>query len=317
MIGVQGGAPSARHRARSLARRSLLLARSRFWVALHDPRRRNPVIVFTMGKVGSTSVAEQVDALLPRRGTRHVHTLTTGGLQAADSLYRTRRAQYRRQPQVTRFFPWHVWEAQHVRRLMARHPTRRWDVVSLVRDPVRRDISTFFQTLEIVHDYWPAQELERCSTTEVSRHLVELFLDTYVFGRPPPGLGEGPMRWFQCEMQPVFGVDVYSTEFPTDRGFNVYTSANARVLVLRLESLGHAAPVALRQFFGVDVHSLPRSNKAADKAYSDVYRDFTQRLVLPDDYLERVYSSQFATHFYSDAELLAFRQAFSRSPATG
>ena len=57
------------------------------------------------------------------------------------------------------------------------------------------------------------------------------------------------------------------------------------------------------------------SNTAEDKSYADLYKAFRRELRLPDAYLDRVYGSRSAHHFYSPAELVAFRRKWSAPPA--
>jgi hypothetical protein len=182
-----------------------------------------------------------------------------------------------------------------------------WNVVTLVRDPVRRDVSSFFQNLELMFDVWPADELRSRSAEDVAASLVELFLDTYVRSNSPREFDADPLTWFDTELKQVFGVDVFAKPFPVSRGYDRYSSANARVLLLRLEDLDRVARTAFAEFLGATVEKVVQSNDAADKVYSAVYSRFKSLLELPSEYLDRMYCSSYSKHFYSEQELAGFR----------
>jgi hypothetical protein len=80
------------------------------------------------------------------------------------------------------------------------------------------------------------------------------------------------------------------------------------VLLLRLESLNQCAPAAMREFMGLDAFELVESNTAEDKSYADLYKAFRRELALPESYLDRVYGTRFANHFYRADERDAFRR---------
>ena len=46
---------------------------------------------------------------------------------------------------------------------------------------------------------------------------------------------------------------------------------------------------------------------SANKAYARAYEEFTSRIRFDESFLETMYGSRFARHFYSDAERDAFR----------
>ena len=58
----------------------------------------------------------------------------------------------------------------------------------------------------------------------------------------------------------------------------------------------------------LDNFALVESNTADDKSYADLYAAFRRELTLPEPYLDRVYGSRFARHFYTPDELAAFRR---------
>jgi hypothetical protein len=109
----------------------------------------------------------------------------------------------------------------------------------------------------------------------------------------------------------VFGIDVYARPFDTGRGFDTYGEGRFSMLVLRLEDLNARFAEAVHQFLGVRKARLKTVNKAEDKWYGDLYRRFVSEVTLPDGYLDGVYGSKFARHFYTPQELAAHRWRWS------
>jgi hypothetical protein len=293
---------------RGVASTSFRLAKVHYKAGLPDPVKTNPVIVYTVGKVGSLSVAATLEKALENRVVAHVHYLTTENLRADEGRYRDRARAYRGTRRMRRFMPRYVWLGEHLSNAIASAPaTMVWDVVTLVRDPVRRNMSSFFQDLELVFDFWPAEELKYRSAEDVAARLVEMFVDSYVWGNLQSQNDDDPLTWFDHELKPVFGVDVFEAPFPVPTGYKIYEGANSRVLLLRLEDLDRVANSAFAAFLGTIVREVVHRNDAQDKVYADVYHRFRKLLRMPTEYLDRMYSSRYSRHFYTPAELAGFR----------
>lgn len=268
---------------------------------------KDPILVYTVGKVGSTSVSKSLKASGVDRTVYHIHWLAPEQLARVDAFYRARDRRYRGTVRAQRFRPEFVWLGEHLSRQIYRDPERCWQVITLVRDPVARDVSSFFQNLDSFFDYWIDDQLLVSEVEGVARGLVTLFLEAYVRGAVPIGMDGDPLGWFDRELKLVFGVDVYAAPFPKLRGFGIYDAPKAHVLVLRLEDLERSSEEAIREYMGLERFHLVRSNIGESKTYATVYRRFLELIRLPDEYLERIYASKYSTHFYSEDELARFR----------
>jgi hypothetical protein len=114
------------------------------------------------------------------------------------------------------------------------------------------------------------------------------------------------------ELNSLFEIDLFASPFPKTEGYRIYRGPKADVLVLRLEDLDRNAHQAFGEFLGVDDFVLAKANIAQDKWYSAAYRDFVTQVALPKDYIESMYTSQYAQHFYSEEEIQNFRQKWTR-----
>ena len=268
-----------RARARGLRERSRTL-HSRL-------TRTEPVIVFQMGKVGSSSLTAGLRALRPPHEVFQVHLLAELDLQES----RVRERYTDPAGTLTQFV-----KARALAERIARSD-RRWTVVSVVRDPVERNVSAFF---EVITEFVP-DALER--ETDVAE-LTDVFLHRFEHS--------APITWFPSQMEPVFGIDVHAVPFDVTRGWSTYESARARLLVLRQEDLSRVGAAAVGEFLGVGDFALVDANVGDDKRYADLYRRFKAEVVLPGEYLDRMYDSDYARCFYTPAEIVAARARWTR-----
>ena len=273
-------------------------------VADRARRGSSPVLVYTVGKVASTTVV----ASLAQAGIRpvyHVHVLTPSTIAGVRDVYR--RAWSQLAP------GWHLWESLYLRRQLDRSPGTCWRVVTLVRDPVARNLSSFFQVGESEYGV-DFSSLARAPRGEaLAARLLDEFLHRFR-GH------DAPDTFFDEELLPVFGIDVYAAPFPVEQAYHVYAGPRADALVLRVEDLDRCFSTAVAQFLGVPDIPLARVNASEDKDYGELYAWFRRAVTLPDEYLDRVYSSRYARHFYSDEEIRRMRARWARegaAPAEG
>lgn len=271
--------------------RSYLAAKlyHRIRLALTERVEEDAILVYQMGKVGSTAVTRSLRAAGVRSRIYKPHFLTREGMGRAERQYRKNWTGGRR--------ALHLWESQYLhQRVRRRRDGGKWRVVTLVRDPVARNVSAFFQTFDLDYGHRNEAETER---------LVDAFLREFEWH-------DEPLTWLDAELRSVFGIDVYARPFPRSLGYEIYENDVASVLLLRLEGLEQAAPQAFHKWLGLEGFAAVESNVGRAKSYSDSYRSFVENVRLPDSYLDRMYGSRYARHFYSDEEINAFRARWER-----
>ncbi|CCQ70869.1 Capsular polysaccharide synthesis enzyme CpsE [Crocosphaera watsonii WH 0402] len=69
---------------------------------------------------------------------------------------------------------------------------------------------------------------------------------------------------------------------------------------------------AFSEFLGIDNFRLSNKNQAKQKTYFEVYSDFLNSIVLPQSYIDKMYSSKYMKHFYSQNEIDKFREKWSK-----
>lgn len=256
-------------------------------------------VVYQMGKVGSSSVHESL-----RRagvGTLHkVHYLADEGLATA----RRRYSEF-----ATRLPVPYEETSEHLRALLrAGSPAIRWKVVTLVREPIARDVSAYIQMVDLTNPDLVAGGQPRVG--RIARAAAAQFI----------GFDETTnytCRWFDDEFRRVFGLDVFDYPFDHARGWQRITQDGLDVLVLRLEDLDRVFEEAFLEFTGRRVPLVYMSSRTPAKlqaAYrQDVYRQVLRRVRIGETSCRSVYRSRYARHFYSPDELAAFQDHWSRS----
>lgn len=262
--------------------------------------------VYQMGKVGSTSVVAALRRAAPDLLVHHVHRVSDATLPAFEAFTRSTFRRRLVSGGARRSLVQQIVAARHLRRELA-EPTdgRRLKVITLVREPVGRNVSDCFEVLKLLLDYDLAARLDRRSVEEVCDEVCQLFLTTY----PNHDL---PLTFFDTEIRATLGIDVYGRPFSFDEGCQVHRTDRVDLLVVRAEDLDGAGGERIRAFLGLPSLELRCANAGENKEYADVYRLGKARIVLPDAYLERMYTSKYATHFYSAAELERLRGRWAR-----
>ena len=271
-----------RNLLRQLPRRSYRLTK---WRLLRRMERRteDPVVVYAMSKTASSAIVRAVRGAVSQPVYK-VHLLTPESVSRAEERYRQTDRGAR---------PRHIFHASHLLRHLptAEHP---WLVITIVREPVMRSASDFFQS---------GRRLGRLADGAAATALFARFATEQGIPRT--------LDWFDQELEPNLGIDVYAHPFDPATGYCIIESPAVRLLLLRQESLD-VAPKALGQFLGL-AQDLPvdRENEGAQKEYSDLYAAVARDVRFPEAMLERTYNSRFAQHFYSSEELDRFRRRWA------
>lgn len=262
---------------------------------------RDEILVHQMGKVGSSSIIASINALDQGWLTHHIHNLLPEKLVELEELIRQTFARDLVTPKQRASLFRQLISAEYLLARLAR-PDDGWSlkVVTLVRDPVARNLSGLFEVLDLELDYGLEEKLRTRGREETLREVSELFFEKY------PG-HDVPLTFFDTELRRSLGVDVYETPFPKEQGYQIYRRGNIEVLLLRMEDLQDRAVEAFNRFLGITNFRLVNSNVGARKGYADAYRGLLESIRLPAAYLDKMYDSKYATHFYTPGEIEAFR----------
>lgn len=267
--------------------------------------RRVPVVIYQMGKVGSSSIRDSLLQAYPGP-VFHLHWFLpwrkqdpaqfAGSPHAAEiarEIDHLRRAHARRGvPGRLRSMAYErLYNELVYRRVTAgRGPVR---VITLVREPVSANLSMFFQRFE---QYAGRRYDPQAFTVD---QIIEIFQSRYIFS--------WPLTWFDKELKARLGIDVFEAPFPHEAGYARFRRGDVDLLVLRTESPDALKERAVGELTGLPGLRLTNTNVSANKAYAEHYRSFTRRVRLPAAVLDELLDSRYARHFYTPEERAAFR----------
>jgi hypothetical protein len=220
-----------------------------------------------MGKVGSTAVAEA----LRKYGfwVLHIHSLNA---PVAREYLKTAIAANQSPPPATiDTFAYSLTSP------LISAGTR---VITLVRDPIARDLSDFFQVLS------PATLEHEDHAGLLAQYLSANTLDH-------------TLGWLDHEIKRFLGIDVYASDFDPNRGARTYRENDVHLLLLKAE-LGQAhMSKEIEDWLGIESLPIEIANDSRAKDYGNAYGDFLTTVRLPESLVARVFDSKYARHFYS------------------
>ena len=172
-------------------------------------------------------------------------------------------------------------------------PGREVKVINLVREPIARNVSAYFQILDTL---W---QVEGAHEKVGPERLLEGFHEKFNHDRA--------LTWFDDEFKPVLGVDVYEHEFPRESRRLRIRRGPYDILLMRVDLDDASKEKHLSEFLGVEGIKLLPANVSSEKPYAAAYRDFLRALTLSEEYVDRMLDSKYARHFFTAEERRALR----------
>ncbi len=175
------------------------------------------------------------------------------------------------------------------------------NIITSVRDPIGRAISAFFYHIE----YFTRLNRQKILSKSPSE-LKILFLDNFNH--------TWHEEWFDREIKKHTGIDVYKHEYPHSKGYSIIKGANnINLLVLRMEDLSRVADASMFDYLQIENKEADwhrPSSKGSAHWYGKKYGKF-KTAKLPAAYVDSMYNSRLAKHFYLEEELESFKEKWS------
>jgi len=227
-----------------------------------------------MGKVGSMAVVDAVER---------------ADLDGVEVFHTHRLVDHRNQDVVREragLAPRRTWYVSSALSRCVAETTRDGVVLTVVRDPIERNVSGFFQTIE---RYLPDRRPINPASPPSAEHLVELFIERYPH--------RAVTSWLDREITPHFGIDPYAAEFDAEKGYSLGRRGRWTIGIARHDAFPRAAEAMVAEALGVDGVQLLRRNTTGDKFVAPLVKEFKRQLVLPSQIVDDLYSSRYATRF--------------------
>ncbi len=145
-------------------------------------------------------------------------------------------------------------------------------VITAVRDPIARNISQHFET-------------DRAESVH----------------------SDWPLTWIDRYLEPRTGIDVYATKFPTVKGWKIY---QGYLLIVKTELLSKALEPALTMLCGEGDYVIDHRADGEAK-FGEFYERFVKASTFSKEFLDQMYESKYAKHFYSPKQIAALRKKWS------
>ena len=255
---------------------------------------RNVIIVYQMGKVGSSSIYKMLKNKKLVAPVFQVHFLSNKGIENTEKYFQGLYKPKKGALEINKML---------CKELAKSFNKKNWKIISLVRDPIARAISDFFQNVE---SYYPEliKKNGALDLTLTNRHLQKLFDE---FDEKM----DYASNWFDKELNTVFNIDIYSYPFNKTEGFGIIKNGSVEVLLFTLEKLNDCYQNAIFDLIGVSGMRLVNVNIGAKKKFADSYKYIKQNLRLPNQVCKKIYSTKSAKHFYSEKKINEFIEKWS------
>ncbi len=276
--------------------RRLWLANKFINATFHNVTAAPPLLIFAMPKTGTSTVEATLLQSQVQRAVYKVHRLSHEGIQLSEErLARTN---------TTRFFTI-LRLSKIIRSKINANPDVRWQVITLVREPIAQAVSGLFQGIEYHH----AQLIHADGTVDIDA-AMEFLKDKFEgWAQGTSEIAEAwyDIDWYDREMKPVFETDVYDYPYCHDDGFTIIRNDRVDLLVTRAEDLNRSFGRAIAEFLNLSSEvRMRKENLGQDKRFYEAYTTIKQRLRLPREVCDAIYASRYAQHFYTREERAKF-----------
>lgn len=246
--------------------------------------RKKMVLVYQQGRVASTSIHESLSELNENLSIYHVHTVSE---EKADAMIKRAKRNGQR---VNRY----LLIGKLISRELERKKQKKWNVISVVRDPISMMISILFMDPELnFKDIIDKDEEVESKITEKIQKILETD-DSEKWDI---------CSWFDRVFNNELNIDIFNSDFDKEKGYIIYKERNINTLILRFEDMNSIFGDAVNKWLGIN------SDQKVELKYHNIYKsnDFSavqdyvkKNLIVSEQACRRIYSTKMVQSFYSD-----------------
>jgi hypothetical protein len=156
-------------------------------------------------------------------------------------------------------------------------------IITLVREPIGRNLSAFYQNLNKLN------QIKFDGVPFLTEELWELYMKS--------GKASFILNWFDQELSKNFGIDAYSKPFP-ECGFTTFENEKAEVLLMKHSLDDVEKSQLIGEFTGLNNFTLGhQKNTSAQKWYGRDY-EHAKKSGFPRWYVHKMLDSKYTKHFY-------------------
>lgn len=237
--------------------------------------RRMPVIIHSMGKVGSSTVFESLKDEIPYDRLFQVHFLNQENLKKIKDEY-TKTQSYR------------------ALKVLNSSRSRKVKIITLLRDPVARDLSALLQNYNLIFGIEDVVKLSKQACLQWLKKQDHTY----------------PNRWFESEFSAFWGINIFDLPFERHKQYEIYSLEEIDLLVFKMEHLNEVFEEGIKEFLNINV-AQKRENLSSQKKGSRLYQELRSEYVISGSQIDKIFKNDFMAHFYSDSEIDSFIKRWS------
>jgi hypothetical protein len=252
--------------------------------SFYNFKNKSPIIILTPGKVGSSSVYKTLKKHTNKK-VFHIHNISTEGINRSslEHLNSDRKS-----------LPLHLIVSNFLNLKFKSKKIKKQYVICIVREPISREISKFFQNTEFYK-----KTLEDNNLNIDYDMSIDILKNIFQKKK----ICEDIQQWFNDEIKNQFDIDVFDEPFDNLKKYKIFKKNNTSLLLFRMEDMNFIFSNATKDFFDGTIEiELIHANEGHNKHYAKVYKSVNENLVINENDLNRIVSSKYFKHFYNDKE---------------
>jgi hypothetical protein len=240
-----------------------------------------PVVILTPGKVGSSSVYYTLREKLKKNNIFHIHFLSKEGIKRAKQIHLN---------SDRKSLPLHLITSELLFDKLKKYD-KQVKVITIIREPISRTVSSFFQNLDFYKDSIEDSKLALNESKAVN--LIEKKISNSVLDIN---------KWLNSEIKENFNIDIYNKKFPKEK-YVIFKNQKVDLLLLKMEDLDDVFTNSTKDFFDIkEGIILENHNVGEKKYYSRQYQKLKNKINIDETILKKIKSSKYYTHFYANID---------------
>ena len=240
-----------------------------YFLSLIKKKEKDYIIaIYTLGKSGSSSILSILQRKFSIFNVFQLHFIN---------------CDYIRQNHSDNFATRNIDKADS---FLNKHSKKKIKYISLVREPVSREISSFYQNRQLFFkDVLPNDFMAINNLIESRGYDLAL-------------------NWFDYELMKHLNFDVYSQPFDKTKGYSIYKlDTKTELMILRTDCINKTGAIALNEYLNTDIKQIKSVNVGSNKSNSMYQKQMKSQFILSDENFKKIKNSKFMNHFFKVEEI--------------
>jgi hypothetical protein len=246
--------------------------------AFYKSHNCSAILIYTMGKVGSSTIYRQLLAKYPWLPAFQVHFLSDYWIKTII-------------PKMPGRYQVHLELSEKIKKQLASKSNLRYKIITIIRDPITRDISDIFQ------NWMDKYKVQSINEVDYSTIVADFNSNDHAY----------TLDWFDTEFKAFTGIDVYQLNYPKDQSYCSFSFPKFDLLIIKLDTIGTQLTPAVNEFLNLSTAEITGANRSENKEGKELYAQIRTNYKAPKEKLDVVYSSKLIQHFYATDEIAKLR----------